>query len=267
MKLARSRRYVLLFVVGLFVIVGPSCSRWDRIEQAIRSHARQVGAPESVMKFPSSAEMPGGGVFRQNAWFRVTWLRQRLIVWENRKTDQGAIIFAGDSVFEGWTNLVNSLPFFHVANRGISGDTTRGLLYRLNDDILDLHPRSVVLLCGINDLSEGDSPESVVQNFQEILARCRIRDAQLPVIICTVLPVVGTNSTLNLKTRELNEKLRALTNTRVVIANTWSALADQNGAALPEQYLDSLHPNAGGYRKLLGVLEPLLRESSVGSPR
>jgi lysophospholipase L1-like esterase len=46
-----------------------------------------------------------------------------------------------------------------IANRGISGDTTRGMLIRLEADVLALQPKAVVMLMGTNDLEEGAEPE------------------------------------------------------------------------------------------------------------
>ena len=43
--------------------------------------------------------------------------------------DQGAVVFLGDSITQGWgDNFGNSFPGLKTANRGISGDTTRGPL-------------------------------------------------------------------------------------------------------------------------------------------
>ena len=49
-------------------------------------------------------------------------------------------------------------PTLNVANRGISGDTTRGMLLRLDDDVLSLDPSAVVMLMGTNDLEEQAEP-------------------------------------------------------------------------------------------------------------
>ena len=57
-----------------------------------------------------------------------------------------------------------------VANRGISGDTTRGVLIRLEDDVLALNPAAVVLLIGTNDLEEGAHPGRIAGNLKLILA-------------------------------------------------------------------------------------------------
>ena len=44
-------------------------------------------------------------------------------------------------------------PGIPVANRGIGSETTRGLLFRFNEDVLDLRLKVIVLLTGSNDLS------------------------------------------------------------------------------------------------------------------
>ena len=59
-----------------------------------------------------------------------------------------------------------AFPGVKVANRGISGDTTRGVLIRLQEDVLALDPAAVVLLIGTNDLEEGATPEVVAGNLQ-----------------------------------------------------------------------------------------------------
>jgi hypothetical protein len=61
-------------------------------------------------------------------WFQRLWLERRT-GWAARKSqDQGAVVFLGDSITQGWAgSAVVSRP--EVANRGISSDTTRGVLY------------------------------------------------------------------------------------------------------------------------------------------
>ena len=63
-----------------------------------------------------------------------------------------------------------AFPGVKVANRGISGDTTRGVLIRLQEDVLALNPTAVVLLIGTNDLEEGAAPDVIAGNLKLILA-------------------------------------------------------------------------------------------------
>ncbi len=67
----------------------------------------------------------------------------------------------GDSITQDWgDHLGLYFPGFKVANRGISGDTTRGVLVRIAD-VVSPDPRAVVILAGTNDLEEGAHPETV----------------------------------------------------------------------------------------------------------
>ena len=70
-----------------------------------------------------------------------------------------------------------------VANRGISGDTSRGLLARLDDDVLALNPRGIVLLIGTNDIEVKVPPEGIAANVKlllEKIARPQSRHAGHP---------------------------------------------------------------------------------------
>ncbi|MCA9081926.1 MAG: G-D-S-L family lipolytic protein, partial [Planctomycetaceae bacterium] len=76
--------------------------------------------------------LPGAGPIRRYDWFRNLW-NQRRGNWAKRiQQDQGAIVFLGDSITQGWgDDFKQSFPGLKLANRGISGDTTRGMLIRL----------------------------------------------------------------------------------------------------------------------------------------
>src|SRR5688572_21668304 len=110
--------------------------------------------------------LPGTGTIRRYDWFKKLW-RERRTAWAGRvEQDRGAIVFLGDSITQGWhDNFDNSFPELRTANRGISGDTTRGVLLRLQEDVLALNPAAVVLLIGTNDLDEpGNTPWTIAAN-------------------------------------------------------------------------------------------------------
>ena len=75
-----------------------------------------------------------------------------------------------------------------MANRGISGDTTRGLRTRLQRDVLDLHPTAVSILIGTNDLDQGGEPQVVADNLKAIVAEMHTANAAMPVVINKVMP-------------------------------------------------------------------------------
>ena len=104
------------------------------------------------------------------------------------------IVFLGDSITEGsqnWNKYFNSK---NIANRGISGDTTEGVLARL-DEICYYKPLAVFLLIGINDIFNIDSPnrdrvtmEIVANNILRISDRV-INQYTTKKFIQTILPI------------------------------------------------------------------------------
>ena len=133
--------------------------------------------------------LPGAGPIRRYDWFQKLWTEKRN-AWAQRVTqDHGALVFLGDSITQGWgDNMGGAFPGVKVANRGISGDTTRGVLIRLKEDVLALNPSGVVLLIGTNDLEEKADPEIIAGNLKLILAELKKHNANMPIVLCQVFP-------------------------------------------------------------------------------
>jgi lysophospholipase L1-like esterase len=204
--------------------------------------------------------LPGAGPIRRYDWFQELW-RERRSMWAmDRARDQGAVVFLGDSITQLWGDaLPAAFPGVKIANRGISGDTTRGVLIRLQDDVLVLKPRAVVLLIGTNDLDEHATPEIIAGNMTLILAAIKAHDPQVPIILCQVFP---SSATLN-RPPDLIKEVNALylgavkNDPQVISLDTWTLFADANGDAKPSEFPDLLHPNRLGYAKWAAALDPL----------
>ena len=101
-------------------------------------------------------------------------------------------MFLGESITQGWGGgLGAAFPGIKVANRGISGDTTRGVLIRLQEDVLSLEPSAVVLLIGTNDIEDGASPEVIAGNLALIVAALE-KHGPMPIVLCQVFPSAPT---------------------------------------------------------------------------
>lgn len=208
---------------------------------------------------PPSSEFPGAGPVQPGIWFRPLWQSKRA-EWDRAKAnDQGAVVFLGDSITQGWTSLAKDFATLKVANRGISGDTARGLRYRLKGDVLDLKPKAVVLLIGTNDLGLGAAPEVVAENVKALLGELRANDARLPVIICKVMPSDASKQRPAAKITRLNALVddSAKSDPLFVRADTYTIFANEQGNAKIEEFPDLLHPNAAGYAKWKSLLDPI----------
>jgi lysophospholipase L1-like esterase len=218
--------------------------------------------PPSHFEIPATDDgLPGQGPIRRYDWFRKLWVERRSAWAQTVDQDQHSVVFLGDSITQGWgDSMGGSFPGVKVANRGISGDTTRGVLIRLDEDVLSLHPKAVVLLIGTNDLEENGDPEAVSANLRLILAKFQQFDSKMPIVLCQVFPSSESKKRPAVKIKKVNQLYAAVVkgNAQVTYLETWPLFANAEGDAKPEEFPDLLHPNKVGYSKWAGALTPVL---------
>ncbi len=230
----------------------------------------QPAAAESLAIPVTDDGLPGAGPVRRYDWFQKLWLEKRT-AWASRQAqDRGAVVFFGDSITEGWgDDFGGSFPGMKAANRGISGDTTRGMLLRLKDDVLSVGPAAVVLLMGTNDLEEKAAPETIAGNLKLILDALHAHNALMPVILCQVFPSAAAKSRPAEQIKKINALYAAAVKGRaqVTMIETWLQFANAEGDAKPEEFPDLLHPNKAGYDKWAAALRPVLETLGVLKPQ
>jgi lysophospholipase L1-like esterase len=77
----------------------------------------------------------------------------------NAVAKPGSIVFLGDSITD-FFRVNEFFPGVYVINRGISGDTTDGVLNRLAESVYELSPSKIFLMIGTNDLGNRAVPFS-----------------------------------------------------------------------------------------------------------
>ena len=204
--------------------------------------------------------LPGAGPIRRYDWFQNVWRARRTSFAQRLEGDRGAVVFLGDSITQGWGGgLGAAFPGVKVANRGIDGDTSRGVLIRLKDDVLSLDPAAVVLLIGTNDLEEGASAETIAGNLKLILSALEAHDPKMPIVLCQVMPSAASKKRPADQIKALNVLYRAAVknDARVTLIETWPLFADAAGDAIAAEFPDLLHPNEAGYAKWAAALRPI----------
>ncbi len=206
--------------------------------------------------------LPGAGPLRRYDWFQKLWQDKRS-GWAKRVAeDQQALVFFGDSITQGWgDDFRGSFAGVKKANRGISGDTTRGMLIRLKDDVLSLNPSGVVLLMGTNDLEEGAEPETIAGNFKLIVAALKAHNPKMPIVVCQVFPSSNDKKRPAEKIKAVNALYAAAAkgDPQITVLDTWTLFADaKTGNARREEFPDLLHPNPVGYEMWTKALQPIL---------
>lgn len=169
-------------------------------------------------------------------------------------TPQVELVMFGDSITE-WGPWADALPQTKVANRGLAGDTTRGMLGRI-DTTTNVKPKLICVMAGINDLAQGYTVSDVFENYSRMLEIWKADN--IAVIVQSTLHVGIALDELNAKVFELNQQLQKhCTNNRFYYL-------DLNKTLAPTQILsntfscDDLHLNANAYQIWLDALAPML---------
>lgn len=262
MKTLLRRFFSIAFLCPVVTLLTVGSATLSSAQTPEKVAARDVGV------LPPDEMMPGAGPVQRAPWFDKLW-RERRIQWQNSlEQDTGAVVFLGDSITQGWSTLAGDFPEVKIANRGISGDTTRGVRYRLKEDVLDVKPAAVVMLIGTNDLGLDGSPEDAAANLKAIFAALKRSNPKMPVIVCKVMPSHESKSRPADKIQRLNalvdEAIQG--DAQFIRVDTWSIFADADGNSKPEEFPDLLHPNAEGYAKWAAALKPVFARLKLARP-
>ena len=165
------------------------------------------------------------------------------------------VVFMGNSITDNWAYFHPDFFSNHnFCGRGISGQTSAQMLVRFNDDVIDLHPKAVVIMAGTNDVAHNEywvSPERVVDN---IVAMCNQAQANgiVPIISsippCSEFPWRKEIENPGQTIVDINKSLKAYADANgIIYLDYHSALADEN-LGLPKTLSeDGCHPNPDTY--------------------
>ena len=220
-----------------------------------------------VSQYPTnSALLPGKGSAAIWSGLPKVWAQRHAQWAKTAGQDHDGVVFLGDSITQGWNSLGQDFPNLKTVNRGIGGDTTRGVLYRLDADVLSLEPKVVVLLIGTNDIGNGGAdPSDVADNIKSIIKAIHHKYPHIPIIVCEVMPSSETKQRPADKIEKLNQLIKkdVRWSSHTYLCDTWTIFADANGDAPQNIFPDLLHPNAAGYAKWTAALKPIFTKLNI----
>lgn len=223
-----------------------------------------VASRSGPTPYPARADdWPGQGVVRVFGWMKGN----RNSFWSERDQKQGSIVFAGDSLTATWKTLGADFPGARVANRGIGGDVSRGLLFRFEEDVLALHPKAIVILIGINDLTARQPAGATLANIRAMLDLKQAQQPHVPVVLCTVPPSANPKAPVDEQQRRaLNQGLRELAQDIALLSvvDLYAATATANGTPDTQYFTsDQLHLSPAGHARWQQALLPVLKDAGA----
>lgn len=162
------------------------------------------------------------------------------------------IMMLGDSITdEGeWSELWGKV----VQNRGISGDTTTGVLDRLYT--LNPNTKRVFIMIGVNDIMRGVSEDIVFENYKKILKF--FQDKNIEVIIQSTLYIgESRKQNFNVKIEKLNQNLEEFAKSNKIVFINLNPIFAPQKTLLKSFTKDDLHLNAYAYKLWIETLKKL----------
>lgn len=176
-------------------------------------------------------------------------------------------VLMGDSITDGW--LRQDPEFFkanNLAGRGISGQVTSHMLVRFRRDVIDLHPKYVVILAGINDIARNNGYISLENTFANIVSMCELAKAnKIKPVLCTLVPsgyirwrpaIKDTKEQVATLNKMIKDYAKAH---RYKVVDYATVLADEKGETRSDLSGDSVHPNMDGYKLMEEALLKVIK--------
>lgn len=178
--------------------------------------------------------------------------QSRIAAFAAQHISPGSRMIIGDSITYGWPDDLFPDGFI---NRGISGDTTAGVLDRL-DFHIEEKPSAIVLFIGVNDIF-NDSYGLTTSHYREMIERIRAALPDTRIYIISILPL--ENSFENKIVGHVNEKIKEVAESYGIPWLNAHDIFEENGKAIGRYYRsDGVHPDKTGYQVLHDYINPLL---------
>lgn len=256
--LKRYPRWTVLSLSANAILLVAIAYLWQRHPQltAVQRLGAAFPSNQLMAQTPDDETVELGDRLKLNYQQWVMLLSQEAQVAAKTQPDR-LYILLGDSI-SLWFPAELLPPQKNWLNQGISGETSAGLLRRL-ELIDDTEPKAIFVMIGINDLLKGVKDETVIANQTLILRYLKQQHPNTKIVLQSILPHSGANATWegrdrlsqtpNNRIRDLNARLREVAETEgVLFLDLYPLFADEGGALRLNLSSDGLHLNRNGYQ-------------------
>jgi lysophospholipase L1-like esterase len=176
------------------------------------------------------------------------------------------ILFMGDSITDWWrsaghgTQIDGAMPYggkavfekyfgsMKVANFGIAGDTTQGVLWRLgNGEGEGYNPKAIMLMIGTNNTLRNSPPE-IAMGVADVVFELRKDFPEAKILLLAIFPRSGPTSKVRGQIDEINRMISTLHDNQHVFFLDIGPKFLGPGGSIPRNIMsDGLHPTSMGY--------------------
>lgn len=175
---------------------------------------------------------------------------------ENISLKKCKFILLGDSHTYGLVQYLSKSP--DLVNVGINGDTTKGVLDRLSENILSIQSDIVIIQIGYNDFKYRSLAQTIA-NYKKILG---ILNEKKQLYLFSLFPVNHKRSIVNRKICLFNKELKTICNSssKYKYVNIFDDLYDHCTKGIITDYTyDGVHLNVKGYNFYLSAIDLIIK--------
>jgi lysophospholipase L1-like esterase len=174
------------------------------------------------------------------------------------KAGKAELLLMGDSITDFWRNergpfagkqvLEKRFGQWNIANFGIAGDTTQGVLYRLqNGEGEGISPRAIMLMIGTNNTGRNTA-EEIAEGIGAVVLKPRKCFPESRILLLGVFPRGPANDPVRQTIREINNTISKLDDADKVHYLDIGAQFLNSAGNIPSDVMsDALHPTSKGY--------------------
>lgn len=217
------------------------------------------GGPRGGARGPVSATQPArsGNTSRHTDFIQIA----------RRGAGNIDLLFVGDSITDGWSNGGREVWDKYIeplkpANFGIGGDTTQGVLWRMqNGELEGFKAKLIIHMLGTNNINSAPD-DQIAEGNRLIIEEYKKRQPQAKILVLGIFPrATSATDPFRGHIKEINGMLAKLAdNKQVFFMDIGDKFLAADGTLSPDIMPDFLHPNAKGYQIWADAMMPKIQE-------
>jgi lysophospholipase L1-like esterase len=181
------------------------------------------------------------------------------------------LLLMGDSITDFWRNeegayagkpiLDQYFGQWQIANFGIAGDTTQGVLYRLqNGEGEGFSPRAIMLMIGTNNTIRNNAAE-IAEGVGAVVLSLERHFPEAEILLLGVFPRGNPGDAVRGTIAEINRIIGRLDDRDAVhYLDIGDVFLEPDGSISTDVMSDRLHPSTEGYRRWAEAVKDPLAE-------
>jgi lysophospholipase L1-like esterase len=207
---------------------------------------------------PSATPSPKEASASANSKWEALALKKRA----STQTTPGGVVCIGSSHMAKWTSIQNDLKPLTVFNLGIGGSRmVHASEIFLPVLALPAKPRAVILYEGSNDLSAGDTPETILGHFKNLYQHLHKDLPETRLYVLGIVPSPGKRFEKWAAIQETNALLKqeCASQPWIKFIDTTTPLIGPDGTPRMECFIpNDVHMTALGYEAWASVVVPVV---------